>query len=73
MPEVAVNGGSLWFHTAADLPSVVTPGILTRLAEGFLGSVDAILAQPAGRSCRQLGGASIRWPPRPASPTAAPR
>jgi hypothetical protein len=48
VPEISVNGGSLWFHTAADLPSVVDPGILTRLAAGFEGSVDAILAQPAG-------------------------
>jgi hypothetical protein len=48
VPEIAVNGGSLWFHTAADLPSVVDPGILTRLAAGYRGSVDAILAQPAG-------------------------
>jgi hypothetical protein len=48
VPEIAVNGGSLWFHTAADLPSVVDPGIITRLAAGYRGSVDAILAQPAG-------------------------
>jgi hypothetical protein len=48
VPEISVNGGSLWFHTAADLPSVVDPGILTRLAQGYRGSVDAILAQPAG-------------------------
>jgi PA domain len=48
VPEIAVNGGSLWFHTAADVPSVVDPGILTRLAAGYRGSVDAILAQPAG-------------------------
>ncbi|MFT3863091.1 MAG: hypothetical protein QM729_02380 [Solirubrobacterales bacterium] len=48
VPEIAVNGGSLWFHTAADLPSVVDPGILTRLAAGYLGSVDSILAEPAG-------------------------
>jgi PA domain len=48
VPEISVNGGSLWFHTAADVPSVVDPGILTRLAAGYLGSVDAILAQPAG-------------------------
>jgi hypothetical protein len=48
VPEISVNGGSLWFHTAADLPSVVDPGILTRLAAGYRGSVDSILAQPAG-------------------------
>ncbi len=48
VPEIAVNGGSLWFHTAADLPSVVDPGILTRLAAGYRGAVDSILAQPAG-------------------------
>jgi hypothetical protein len=48
VPEISVNGGSLWFHTAADLPSVVDPGILSRLAAGYEGSVDAILAQPAG-------------------------
>lgn len=48
VPEIAVNGASLWFHTAADVPSVVDPGILTRLAAGYEGSVDAILAQPAG-------------------------
>jgi hypothetical protein len=48
VPEVSANSGSLWFHTAADLPSVVAPEILTGLAQGFLGSVNAILAQPAG-------------------------
>jgi len=48
VPEISVNGGSLWFHTAADLPGVVDPGILTRLAAGYRGSIDAILAQPAG-------------------------
>jgi hypothetical protein len=47
-PEISANGGSLWFHTAADLPEVVSPGILTGLAQGFLGSVNSILAQPAG-------------------------
>ena len=45
---ISANGGSLWFHTAADLPEVVSPGILTGLAQGFLGSVNSILAQPAG-------------------------
>jgi hypothetical protein len=48
VPEISVNGGSLWFHTAADTPSVVDPGILTRLAAGYLGSTEAILSQPAG-------------------------
>jgi hypothetical protein len=48
VPEISVNGGSLWFHTAADVPSVVDPGILTRLAAGYEGSVDSILTQPAG-------------------------
>jgi hypothetical protein len=48
IPEVSANSGSLWFHTSADLPSVVAPEILTGLTQGFLGSVDAILAQPAG-------------------------
>lgn len=48
VPEVSANGSSLWFHTAADLPSVVDPEMLAGLAHGFLGSVDAILAQPAG-------------------------
>jgi hypothetical protein len=48
VPEIAANGGSLWFHTAADVPSVVDSGILTRLAAAYRGSVDSILAQPAG-------------------------
>ncbi len=48
VPEVSANSGSLWFHTTADLPSVVAPEILTGLTQGFLGSVDAILGQPAG-------------------------
>ena len=47
-PEISVNGGSFWFHTAADLPGVVSPEVLTGLAQGFLGSVNSILAQPAG-------------------------
>ena len=37
MPEISVNGGSLWFHTAADAPNVVSPDILTRLAAGYRG------------------------------------
>jgi hypothetical protein len=48
VPEISANSGSLWFHTAADVPSVVDPGILTRLAAGYRGAVDSILAQPAG-------------------------
>jgi len=48
VPEVSANSTSLWFHTTADLPGVVAPAILTGLTQGFLGSVDAILAQPAG-------------------------
>jgi hypothetical protein len=48
IPEVSANGSSLWFHTAADKPEVVDPEMLAGLAHGFLGSVDAILAQPAG-------------------------
>ncbi len=47
-PEVSMNGTSLWFHTTADLPNVVAPDILTGLAQGFLGTVNGILAQPAG-------------------------
>jgi hypothetical protein len=58
VPEIAVNGSSLWFHTAADVPSVVDPGILTRLAAGYLGSVDAILAQPAG-AVRSANSAAV--------------
>jgi PA domain len=48
VPEVSANGTSLWFHTAADLPSVVDPEMLAGLAQGFRGSIDAILGQPAG-------------------------
>ncbi|HVX31827.1 MAG TPA: hypothetical protein VHA80_01705 [Solirubrobacterales bacterium] len=48
VPEISVNSASLWFHTAADLPSVVDPGILTRIAAAYRGAVDSILAQPAG-------------------------
>jgi hypothetical protein len=48
VPEIAVNGGSLWFHTAADVPSVVDPGILTRIAAGYRGAIDSIVAQPPG-------------------------
>ncbi len=48
VPVISANGGSLWFHTAADLPGVVDPGVLTRLADGYRGSVDALTAQPAG-------------------------
>jgi hypothetical protein len=48
VPEIAVNGGGIWFHTAADLPSVVDPGILTREAQGYLGSTNAIINEPAG-------------------------
>ena len=44
-------------YTAADLPSVVDPGILTWLAAGYRGSVDAILAQPAG-AVRAANGAA---------------
>jgi PA domain len=48
VPEIAVNGGGLWFHTAADLPSIVDPGILSREAAGYLGATDAIINEPAG-------------------------
>jgi hypothetical protein len=44
-PSTAAASG---FHNAADLPSVVDPGVLTREAAGYRGSVDAITAQPAG-------------------------
>ena len=73
VPEIAVNGGSLWFHTAADVPSVVDPGILTRFAAGYRGSVDAILAQPAGAVRAANSAAASFAAASPASPTAAPR
>jgi hypothetical protein len=60
VPEIAVNGASLWFHTAADVPSVVDPGILTRLAAGYRGAIDAILGQPAG-SVRAANAAAVGY------------
>lgn len=48
IPTLSFNGGSLWFHTAADLPSVVDPGLLAREADGFRRAVDAITALPPG-------------------------
>ena len=77
VPEIAVNGGSLWFHTAADVPSVVDPGILTREAAGYRGSVDAITAQPAGAvraansaAAAYAAGFPSRRQPRPGEPGA---
>lgn len=48
VPEIAVSAGGFWFHTAADVPSIVDPDILVRQADAYLGSVDGITAEPAG-------------------------
>jgi hypothetical protein len=54
IPMVSFSGASLYFHTAGDLPSVVSPTILVEDAEAFRRSVDTITAIPPG----QLKGAN---------------
>ena len=73
VPEIAVNGGSLWFHTAADVPSVVDPGILTRIAAGYRGAIDSIVAQPPAPSAPPTPKRRTTRPPSRTWPTAAPR
>jgi hypothetical protein len=48
MPTIGFSGGSLYFHTAADLPNTVDPTLLTEEAEGFRRTIDAITALPSG-------------------------
>lgn len=49
IPMVSFSGASLYFHTAGDLPSVVSPTILAKDAEAFRRSVDTITAIPPGQ------------------------
>lgn len=48
VPTIGFSGGSLYFHTAADLPSTIDPTLLTEEAEGFRRTIDAITALPSG-------------------------
>jgi hypothetical protein len=49
IPMVSFSGASLYFHTAGDLPSVVSPTILAEDAEAFRRSVDTITEIPPGQ------------------------
>lgn len=49
IPMVSFSGASLYFHTAGDLPSVVSPAILAEDADAFRRSVDTITAIPSGQ------------------------
>jgi hypothetical protein len=48
IPTLSFNGGSLYFHTAGDLPSVVDPELLAREADGFRRAIDSITALAPG-------------------------
>ncbi len=49
IPMVSFSGASLYFHTAGDLPGVVSPTILAQDAEAFRRSVDRITAIGPGQ------------------------
>ncbi|MBA3865461.1 MAG: M28 family peptidase [Solirubrobacterales bacterium] len=49
VPIASFSGSSLYFHTAGDLPSTLSPTILTEDAEAFRRSVDTITALPPGQ------------------------
>jgi hypothetical protein len=49
IPMVSFSGASLYFHTAGDLPSVVSPTILAKDADAFRRSIDTITAIPPGQ------------------------
>ncbi len=48
VPTIGFSGGSLYFHTAADLPNTVDPTLLVEEAEGFRRTIDAITALAPG-------------------------
>jgi hypothetical protein len=49
IPMVSFSGASLYFHTAGDVPSVVSPTILAEDADAFRRSVDTITEIPPGQ------------------------
>jgi hypothetical protein len=49
IPMVSFSGAGLYFHTAGDLPGVVSPTILAEDADAFRRSVDTITAIPPGQ------------------------
>jgi hypothetical protein len=48
VPTVSFTGGSLYFHSAGDLPSTLDPTLLGQEADGFRRSIDTVTALPAG-------------------------
>jgi hypothetical protein len=49
IPMASFSGASLYFHTAGDLPSVISPTILAEDADAFRRSIDTITAIPSGQ------------------------
>jgi hypothetical protein len=49
IPMVSFSGAGLFFHTAGDLPVVVSPSILAADADAFRRTVDTITAIPPGQ------------------------
>jgi hypothetical protein len=48
VPTIGFSGGSLYFHTAADLPNTIDTTLLTEEAEGFRRTIDGITALAPG-------------------------
>ena len=48
VPTIGWTGGSVFFHTTADLPDTVDPTLLSEEAQGFRNVIDGLAAEPAG-------------------------
>jgi hypothetical protein len=48
VPTIGWTGGSIYFHTTADLPDAVNPTLLAQETQGFRNVIDALAAEPAG-------------------------
>ncbi len=48
VPTIGWTGGSIFFHTTADLPNTVDPTLLAEETQGFRNVIDALAAEPAG-------------------------
>jgi hypothetical protein len=47
VPTIGWTGGSIFFHTTADLPNAVDPTLLAEETHGFRNVIDALVAEPA--------------------------
>jgi hypothetical protein len=58
VPTIGWTGGSIFFHTTADLPGTVDPTLLAEESQGFRNVIDALAAEPAGAVQAANGGAA---------------